>query len=238
MIHAGRTIKVNADPGEPALTQSHVWRGLMMKAENPLPFVPVITACRIVERIRDGKFVREIVDKGDTITEAVTFHPERIVQFERISGRVTGTILNEIIKDADGDLALRFTFALSVEGVAAGSREEKQFAAKMEEGYLMAVAASLECDAKARSGRRAESRFVSAPATVEASHRGCEGADCLPARPKVSAQARLLHQREGLVLELLHAFDVARPGQNDAVEAGRCSIESPSTTCSLVPTSG
>jgi len=143
MIHAGRTIKVNADPGEPALTQSHVWRGLMMKAENPMPFVPMITACRIVERVTDGKFVREIVDKGDTITEVVTFHPERIVQFERISGRVPGTILNEIIKDADGDLALRFTFALSVEGVAAGSREEKQFAAKMEEGYLMAVAASL-----------------------------------------------------------------------------------------------
>ena len=77
MVHASRTIKVNADPNEPKLTRSLVWRGLVMKAENPLPFVPVITACRIVERQGDDQFVREIVDKGDTITEVVTLQPQR-----------------------------------------------------------------------------------------------------------------------------------------------------------------
>ena len=144
MVQASRTIKVNTDPDEPRLTRSLVWRGLMMKAENPLPFVPVITACRIVERQGEGRFVREIVDKGDTITEVVTFHPERMVRFERTSGRVLGTILNEIVEDADGDLALKFTFNLSVEGIAAGSAGEREFAAAMEEGYLMAVAATLK----------------------------------------------------------------------------------------------
>jgi len=143
MVRAQRTIKINDDAAEPPLTRSLVWRGLMMKAENPMPFVPVISSCRIVERHGD-QFVREIVDRGDPITERVTFFPERMVRFERLSGRVLGTILNEIIEDDDGDLALRFTFTLAVEGVAAGSAAEREFAGEMEHGYLMAVAATLK----------------------------------------------------------------------------------------------
>jgi len=129
MVRAERTIKINADPAEPPLTRGLVWRGLMMKAENPMPFVPVISSCRIVERHGD-QLVREIVDRGDPITERVTFFPERMVRFERLFGRVLGTILNEIIEDDDGDLALRFTFTLAVEGVAAGSAAEREFAAR------------------------------------------------------------------------------------------------------------
>src|SRR5271170_3935613 len=128
MVHASRTIKVNTDPHEPKLTRSLVWRGLTMKAENPLPFVPVITACRIVERQGDNSFIREIVDKGDTVTEVVTLHPQRTVKFERTSGRVLGTILNEIIEDDDGDLALKFTFTLTVEGIEPGGAAERDFA--------------------------------------------------------------------------------------------------------------
>ena len=151
MVHASRTIKVNADPKEPKLTRSLVWRGLVMKAENPLPFVPVITACRIVERQGDDRFVREIVDKGDTITEIVTLQPQRTVKFERTSGRVLGTILNEIVEDSDGDLALKFTFRLSVEGIEPDSTAERDFAGQMEEGYLMAVAATLKAMRKLAS---------------------------------------------------------------------------------------
>jgi hypothetical protein len=143
MVNASRTIKVNDDPRQPPLSRSLVWRGLVMKAENPLPFVPVISSCEVLER-RSDSIVREIVDKGDTITEVVTFYPERMVKFERTSGRVLGTILNEIIEDGDGDLALKFTFALSIDGIAAGSAEEKDFASQMEDGYLMAVRATLK----------------------------------------------------------------------------------------------
>jgi Domain of unknown function (DUF1857) len=142
MVHASRTIKVNADLNEPKLTRGLVWRGLVLKAENPLPFVPVISKCTVRER-GVNRLTREIVDKGDTIVEVVTFHPQRMVKFERVAGRVLGTILNEIIEDDDGDLALRFTFTLSVEGIAAGSAAENEFAANMEQGYLMAVAATL-----------------------------------------------------------------------------------------------
>jgi len=142
MVHAVRTIKVNDDPAAPRLTRSLVWRGLVMKAENPLPFVPVITSCEVVER-HDDWLLREIVDRGDPITERVTFHPERIVEFERLSGRVLGTIRNEIVADDDGDLALRFTFTLTVEGLEPGSAAERQFIGEMEHGYLMAVTTTL-----------------------------------------------------------------------------------------------
>jgi len=143
MMRASRTIKVNADPKEQPLTRSLVWRGLVMKAENPLPFVPVISSCKVLERRTDG-LTREIVDKGDTIVEVVTFEPEHVVKFERTSGRVLGTILNEIIEDEHGDLALKFTFTLTVEGMEADSAEEQEFAGQMEQGYLMAVAATLK----------------------------------------------------------------------------------------------
>ena len=152
MVQASRTIKVNEDPREIRLDRSLVWHGLVMKAENPLPFVPVISSCKVIER-RAGGLVREIVDKGDTIREVVTFFPKHTVKFERTSGRVLGTILNEIIEDADGDLALKFTFALTIENVAAGGPEEKEFAAQMEGGYLMAVRATLKAVRKLASER-------------------------------------------------------------------------------------
>ena len=142
MVRAERTIKINDDPNAPALSRAMVWRGLVMKAENPLPFVPVITSCRIVARSDNG-LVREIIDRGDPITERVTFLPQHMVKFERLSGRVLGTILNEIIEDETGALALRFTFALSVEGADPGSAAEQDFATEMEHGYLMAVQATL-----------------------------------------------------------------------------------------------
>ena len=55
-----------------------------------------------------------------------------------------GTILNEIVEDGDGELALRFTFTLTIEGIAPGSAAEQDFAGQMEQGYLMAVTATLK----------------------------------------------------------------------------------------------
>ena len=46
MVRASRTIKVNEDAREVRLHRSLVWDGLVMKAENRLPFVPVIQAAR------------------------------------------------------------------------------------------------------------------------------------------------------------------------------------------------
>jgi len=62
----------------------------------------------------------------------------------RTSGRVLGTILNEIVEDGRGELQLHFTFALEVEGVASAAPKNTRSRAIMERGYLMAVNATLK----------------------------------------------------------------------------------------------
>jgi len=143
MFTVDRRVPVNADAGEPTLTRAQVWRGLVMKAENAVPFVPAMTLCEVVER-RENQLVREIVLRGQRLTERVTFYPERMVKFERLSGGAMGTILNEIAEDERDGLCLRFTFTLGVESLAPGSAEEKEFAKVMEADYLTTMSATVK----------------------------------------------------------------------------------------------
>jgi Domain of unknown function (DUF1857) len=87
-------------------------------------------------------FDRDIDFRGQRFTERITLEAPHRVTFTRIAGPVLGTIANEIEGDAD-DLKLRFSFALVVHGVEAGSAEEKAYADSMTGDYLKAVAATL-----------------------------------------------------------------------------------------------
>jgi len=140
-----RAIPVNdsTDPDLPVLTRSHIWRGLVLKAENALPFVPKMTQCDVIER-EGNVLVRDVTFRGEPAREQVTLTPEQQVRFERLSGKTLGTILNEIEADTDGNLALRFTFSLEREGIVPGSTEEREYAQQMEGDYLGAVAATLK----------------------------------------------------------------------------------------------
>ncbi len=125
------------------LTRAELWDGLVRKAEDPIPFVRAITACRVLDR-GDGWLEREIVLRGDVVRERVTFASSRdLVRFERLSGPVAGTIENRIEEDGDGRLALRFTFRLEVDGLAAGSRDEAAYAARMKGSYLAAIRSTI-----------------------------------------------------------------------------------------------
>ena len=126
----------------PVLNRSQVWRGLVLKAENALPFVPKMTECNTIER-GDNYLVRNIVFRGDPARERVTFYPEQRVLFERLSGNTLGTIQNEIEEDDKGNLFLRFTFSLEKEGIPPNSSEEQEYARQMEGDYLGAVQATL-----------------------------------------------------------------------------------------------
>lgn len=142
MFTVGRTVPVNGGgAGEPRLSRAAVWRGLVMKAENAVPFVEAMGSCTVVER-GENWLVRDIVLRGEPMRERVTFEPERRVTFERLESSAMGTIVNEIVEDA-GELALRFTFSLEVAGLAPGSAEEKAFADTMAESYLKAVDTTL-----------------------------------------------------------------------------------------------
>jgi hypothetical protein len=141
VIELTKSVAVNPPDATVKLGRDDVWLGLMWKAEEPMPFVPSITECTIVSRDDTG-FVRDIVDFGEPIRERVTLVPKRYVVFERMSGRVRGTIRNEI-EDTDGELRLRFTFALDLEGAEAGGPEERALRDGMGSGYLGAVESTL-----------------------------------------------------------------------------------------------
>ena len=141
MIFVSHALPVNV-PDEPRLGQQQVWDGLVLKANNALPFVPAMTYCEVTRRHSDTVFDRDIDFRGQRFTERITLEPPHRVTFTRIAGPVLGTIANEI-QSTDDDLALRFSFALVVMGVAGGSAEEQAYADSMTGDYLQAVAATL-----------------------------------------------------------------------------------------------
>ncbi len=63
--------------------------------------------------------------------------------FTRLSGPVLGTIANEV-EGEDGELSLRFSFALVVQGVEGGSAAERAYADGMTQDYRKAVASTLD----------------------------------------------------------------------------------------------
>ena len=144
MIQVDKTVSVNAGRAhdEPPVSRAQLWKGLVLKAENALPFVAAMTQCEILEQTERG-FIREIVLRGERMKERITFDPQNSVKFERLSGSALGTILNEILEDPANGLQLRFTFSIEPQGVAPGSQEEKDFRAMMEKDYLTAVQATV-----------------------------------------------------------------------------------------------
>jgi hypothetical protein len=143
MYHMSRTVAVNDDPRQPRLSRSDVWPGLVLKADNALPFVPQMTRCDVLER-GDNWLLRDITFRGEDARERVTLFPEARVHFERVQGRTRGTIDNEILEDDRGELQLRFAFALETEGIAPDSAEEKEHFGATEAAYLNAVNATLD----------------------------------------------------------------------------------------------
>lgn len=142
MIFVSHQLPIN-EPGEPELDRAAVWDGLVMKANNALPFVPSMTECEVTQRLSDTVFDRDIVFRGQAMTERITLEEPHRVVFTRIAGPVLGTIANEIEENESGELFLRFSFALVVTGVPGGSKEEKDYGDSMTGDYLKAVAATL-----------------------------------------------------------------------------------------------
>ena len=142
MIYVSKEVVVNLDPALPKLSKTEIWKGLLMKAENALPFVPSMTKCDVVERTRSG-LIRDIVFRGEDARERITFYPEEKVVFVRESGNADGFIVNEVLGEGD-DLRLRFSFALQLVDAASDSVKEREFRESMERDYLKAVGATLE----------------------------------------------------------------------------------------------
>ncbi|MFD9519017.1 AtaL-like protein [Streptomyces sp. NPDC059979] len=96
---------------------AHVWEGLVHKSENPSPYVPAVTACRVLERYDDG-FLREItVRDTDRVQERVTFEDRERVVFRPVDDPCIEQIVNELGQDASGRPTLTLRVTLSPAGV-------------------------------------------------------------------------------------------------------------------------
>ena len=141
MYAVSLSIDVNPPGTTPLLTREQVWAGLVMKAENAVPFVPGMTKCAVVESQGDT-FLREAVYNGETLREKVTVTAPVQVLFERDGDPAAGWITN-VISDYDGALILTFTFAAPFAGVDYGSPEEAARGEAMREVYLRAITNTL-----------------------------------------------------------------------------------------------
>ena len=159
MIFVSHALPVNG-PGLTPLTRAQVWAGLVMKANNALPFVPSMSDCVVTARYGEDTFDRDIVLRGQAHTERINLQEPRRVVFTRIAGPVLGTIANEI-EGADDELQLRFSFALVVSDVEPGTAAETDYTDGMTRDYLAAVEATL--DAMRRS---AEDNLLSTDTTI------------------------------------------------------------------------
>lgn len=163
MIEISRTVLVNDDPEAPQLDQDQVWQGLLLKANDALPFVPQMESCHVLTR-GDGWLERDILLKGVPLRERVTFEPRRRVLFERIRGAELGRIENVIETDDEGRLTLRFSFALTHEDLEEGSDAEREHFAPMLPAYENAVAATLA--AVRRTAREQGDALTAGPAAT------------------------------------------------------------------------
>ena len=119
MYELSRTVPVN-EPKKSFLSRHDVWNGLLMKANNALPYVPEMKKCEVIEK-GDNWLLRDIMLKDVPLQEKVTFVPEEKVIFERTRGSELGRIENIIGEDASGNLTLTFAFSLKKDGIPEGS---------------------------------------------------------------------------------------------------------------------
>ena len=140
MFTLSHTMAVNTE--EPHLNRAQIWQGLVLKAENPVPFLEAMSACTVIER-GDNWLLRDFTLRGEDMQERVTFEPQERVTFVRTRSSAMGTILNEIVETDDGAMGLRFTFTLDVDGLADGSAEEAEFAERMSQSYFQGVGTTL-----------------------------------------------------------------------------------------------
>jgi len=133
-------LEINPPSAGLELTHAQVWRGLTMKAENAVPFVPGMESCVVLERYADG-FLREIVLRGERMRERITFTEPIQVRFERVED--PGWITN-LVSESDFGLLLSFTFAVTFRGIAPGSEDERRRGQSMQASYLLAMQTTLD----------------------------------------------------------------------------------------------
>ena len=119
------------EPGNPLvvpLTREQIWAGLLQRVENPLPFLPGLESCVIVERTGEG-LLRELDFGTATIRDRVTVAEPKWVRFDIVSTAThAGGTLTITIEEPQPDfLFLRFAYRTTL-----GSANDKEESAYLE----------------------------------------------------------------------------------------------------------
>lgn len=93
-----------------------LWRQLLAKAENPVRFIPAVTAFEILDRFSGG-FTRNIVRDGRTVFQRVEIEPGEQIVYRQPGDPEIESITNRIDRTEDGALALTISVELAPEGV-------------------------------------------------------------------------------------------------------------------------
>ncbi len=102
------------DPENPlidTLTRDQLWQGLLHRVENPLPFLPGLEACTILER--DGSTLLRELDFGPAaIQDRVTLAEQDWVRFAIVPSEqhAGGSLTITIEEPEPGFLFLRFAY--------------------------------------------------------------------------------------------------------------------------------
>jgi len=106
-------IQIN-DPENPlveSMTRDQLWQGLLYRVEDPLPFLPGLEACTILERTADT--VLRALDFGPaTIHDRVTLADHQSVRFDILpsAAHPGGSLTITIEEPEPGFLFLRFAY--------------------------------------------------------------------------------------------------------------------------------
>ena len=111
----GHLIQIN-DPLNPlidSLTREQLWRGLVYRVENPLPFVLGLDECRIVVRT-EHTLRRELYFGALKVRDRVTLEPMNQVRYETEAGG--GLPASSLVMSIEGqdpeELVVRFEYEI------------------------------------------------------------------------------------------------------------------------------
>lgn len=125
------------DPGNPLvmpLTREQIWSGLLHRVENPLPFLPGLESCTILDRDGEG-LLRELDFGPAMIRDRVTMAEAHWVRFDIVPSatHAGGALTIAIEEPQPGFLLLRFTYRTTL--AAGNDAEERAYAEYVKSAY-------------------------------------------------------------------------------------------------------
>lgn len=123
------------DPGNPLvvpLTREQIWNGLLQRVENPLPFLPGLESCAILERTSEA-LLRELDFGPATLRDHVTMVEAQWVRFDIVPSTTSagGSLTINIEEPQPGFLFLRFAYRTAL----ASDPEERAYVEYIKSAY-------------------------------------------------------------------------------------------------------